>query len=73
MADDFKLIVGLGNPGAKYEYTLHNLGFLAIDQFLSGESNVRWQNKWNAQWTKIQLNGQDVIFLKPQTLGSAFF
>jgi PTH1 family peptidyl-tRNA hydrolase len=66
VSDDFKLIVGLGNPGAKYEYTLHNLGFLAIDQFLSGES-VRWQTKWNAQWTKIQINDEDVVFLKPQT------
>ena len=66
MSDDFKLIVGLGNPGAKYEYTLHNLGFLAVDQFLSSES-VRWQTKWNAEWTKIQINDEDVVFLKPQT------
>lgn len=66
MSNSFKLIVGLGNPGAKYEYTLHNVGFLAVDTFLSSQS-VRWQNKWNAEWTKIGINGEDIIFLKPQT------
>ncbi|MCC7460029.1 MAG: aminoacyl-tRNA hydrolase [Proteobacteria bacterium] len=66
MSEDFKLIVGLGNPGPKYEYTLHNVGFLAIDQFLSSES-VNWQKKWNAQWCTLSIGGSDRVFLKPQT------
>lgn len=68
VADDFKLIVGLGNPGSKYELTRHNAGFLAIDKYLSEHfPNCRWQNKWDAEFTKVQIKDSEVIFLKPQS------
>jgi len=67
MSDDFKLIVGLGNPGPKYEYTLHNLGFLTVDVLLSNVSGVKWQNKWDGLYTKVEVGGAERIFLKPQT------
>lgn len=68
MESEFKLIVGLGNPGAKYAYTLHNLGFLTVDHFLSTQDpNCRWQSKWEAMSTKVDIAGSEVIFLKPQT------
>jgi PTH1 family peptidyl-tRNA hydrolase len=67
MSDDFKLIVGLGNPGAKYQYTLHNLGFLTIDTFLSSQPDVRWQSKWESEYAKVSIGNSEIIFLKPQT------
>ncbi len=59
-----KLIVGLGNPGKEYEMTRHNIGFMVIDSFL-GE--VKWQKKFNALYYEDVINGEKVIFVKPQT------
>lgn len=62
-----KLIVGLGNPGKKYETTRHNLGFMVVDQ-LGNEHQAVWQ-KFSPQSTlsKLTIQGQPVILLKPQT------
>lgn len=57
-----KLVVGLGNPGIKYELTRHNIGWLVIDQ-LSFFNQLNWQEKFKGEYAK---NG-DVFFLKPQT------
>ncbi len=54
------LIVGLGNPGTKYENTRHNFGFKVLD-FLAGSE--KWENKYEFQIIKLQ----DVILAKPQT------
>lgn len=62
-----KLIVGLGNPGSKYEMTRHNAGFILVDLLVSaaGES---WQGqKWQAEIAKITLHGEKCLCLKPQT------
>lgn len=62
-----KLIVGLGNPGSKYEKTRHNAGFLVLDQILA-QVGGSWQGrKFDAEWARAPLLGHDCLFLKPQT------
>ena len=62
-----KLIVGLGNPGKEYEKTRHNSGFMAID-YLSDKLNVQVNtSKWNALIGKTNINGQQVLLMKPLT------
>ena len=59
------LIVGLGNPGKKYEGTRHNMGFDVIDRLI-GEYNVPQSGvKFNAMYGKGVIEGQKVILAKP--------
>ena len=58
-----KIIVGLGNPGNQYNFTRHNVGFLALD-FYCKMRELKWETKpkFGAMWVR----DGDVIFLKPQ-------
>lgn len=67
MADSHYLIVGLGNPGAKYELTRHNAGFLALDDFADQHHCSLNSDKWNGLYASERIEGQRVILLKPQT------
>jgi len=64
-----KLIIGLGNPGKKYESTWHNLGFLIIDQLLISHDLGKLKRSWRfkAELLKAEFYGEGVIFVKPQT------
>ncbi len=62
-----RLIVGLGNPGAEYEWSRHNLGFLLIDK-LAREIGIQVNRKeCRAVVGRGQLESQDVKLVKPQT------
>lgn len=62
-----KLIVGLGNPGSKYEMTRHNLGFMLIDRLFEQAGASRFRDEANAQVAHIDFAGQRVLLVKPQT------
>ncbi|OOB80471.1 MAG: aminoacyl-tRNA hydrolase [Epulopiscium sp. Nuni2H_MBin003] len=62
-----KLIVGLGNPGAKYLGTRHNVGFDAID-YVAHHLNVQLsKNKFKSIIGEGNVAGQKVVFMKPLT------
>jgi peptidyl-tRNA hydrolase, PTH1 family len=61
-----KIILGLGNPGTKYQYTRHNIGFLVVDA-LAEKHGASWQKKQNYDMADIEINGEKVILVKPQT------
>ena len=58
-----KLIVGLGNPGKKYEKNRHNVGFLAVDYLISEFNASKISSKFKGELFK----SGDVLFLKPST------
>ena len=59
------LVVGLGNPGAEYAITRHNVGFMAVDA-LAG-ADAKWKSEKNALTSTANIDGRRVIFAKPQT------
>jgi peptidyl-tRNA hydrolase, PTH1 family len=62
-----KLIVGLGNPGPEYEFTPHNVGFLAIE-ILADQLNVGVRNRQcKALTARAQIGQEQVVLAKPET------
>ena len=63
-----KLVVGFGNPENKYNFTRHNYGFLTLD-FYTKIKGLNWEQnpKFNAIWLKTSVDGEQVVFIKPQT------
>ncbi len=62
-----KLIVGLGNPGIEYQFTPHNLGFLAIDR-IANNLGVEVRNRQcRAQTARTIIADQMVLLAKPET------
>lgn len=60
-----KLIVGLGNPGKKYEKTRHNCGFRAID-FYAKKNNLEFKSKFDGLYAEQIINKEKIMLLKPQ-------
>ncbi|HTI13834.1 MAG TPA: aminoacyl-tRNA hydrolase [Dictyobacter sp.] len=61
-----KLIIGLGNPGAQYERTRHNVGFRVVDT-IAKNNNLHWERKGRAMLATGTLAGEKVVLVKPLT------
>ena len=61
-----KIIVGFGNPGSKYNFTRHNLGFLALD-FYAKIHKLNWQNKPKFNALIAKDDEHDILLVKAQT------
>jgi PTH1 family peptidyl-tRNA hydrolase len=61
------LIVGLGNPGAEYANTRHNVGFKVLDALAAHLGANYWKLRSNALVAEVTLDGQKIVLAKPQT------
>jgi PTH1 family peptidyl-tRNA hydrolase len=62
-----KLLVGLGNPGRKYEKTRHNVGFMVIDELAKKLKLKDHQEECLSHVYKVKVGGREVLLAKPQT------
>ena len=60
------LIVGLGNPGAEYEDTRHNIGFSVVDK-IAEKNNLKFENSKLGFVCRSKFKGRVLVFLKPNT------
>ena len=61
------LVVGLGNPGQKYEHTRHNMGFLTVD-LLAEKAGVKLNKvKYKSAYNMVNFGGAKCLVMKPQT------
>ena len=68
MADVLRLVVGLGNPGTKYEGTRHNIGFMALERMASREAfSFRQQSKLYGLAAEHGIGESRLRLLMPQT------
>ena len=62
------IVAGLGNPEDKYERTLHNAGFWFVDALARKYGGqYRYEKKFDAEYCRINLEGDDVWLIKPQS------
>jgi peptidyl-tRNA hydrolase, PTH1 family len=66
-----KMIVGLGNPGNKYRYTRHNVGFLAVEQLAQNLNVTITTDKFKAKFGQYGSGDQMVLLVLPQTYMNA--
>ncbi|MCZ6902172.1 MAG: aminoacyl-tRNA hydrolase [Rickettsia endosymbiont of Ixodes persulcatus] len=62
------LVIGLGNPGKEYQYTRHNIGFIAIEK-IANQYNLSFstKKKFNCEIAESSIEKQKLIFIKPTT------
>ena len=64
------LIIGLGNPGPKFEKTRHNIGFLTLENLklkIENFSDWKYEKKFDAEISEEKINGEEIMIAKPQT------
>ena len=62
-----KIFVGLGNPGAEYAKTKHNVGFMLADKLFAELGADNWREKFNALVAETFFEGEKIFLVKPQT------
>lgn len=62
-----KLVVGLGNPGKKYDRTKHNMGFMTIDKLMEEYAQTQTKKDFEADYCKFKVDGETVFLVKPLT------
>ncbi len=62
-----KLIVGLGNPGQKYERNRHNVGFMAVDKIAEEFGFAPFRNRFKGLVSEGRIGTERALILKPQT------
>jgi PTH1 family peptidyl-tRNA hydrolase len=62
-----KLVVGLGNPGSRYEGTRHNVGFQVVDRLAACGSGVRFARRFDSELAEAEIEFHRVLLQKPQT------
>ncbi len=68
MATLLQAIVGLGNPGPRYEYTRHNAGYWLLDRLAADfGASFRAEKKMRGELASVTIGGQKVWLLKPDT------
>ena len=68
MSKAIRIIAGLGNPEDKYERTLHNAGFWFVDALARKcGGSFRYEKKFDADYCRVNLHGEDVWLMKPQS------
>jgi PTH1 family peptidyl-tRNA hydrolase len=68
MSKQIRIVAGLGNPEEKYERTLHNAGFWFVDALAQKYGgNFRYEKKFDADYCRINLHGENVWLVKPQS------
>ena len=61
------LLVGLGNPGPKYEKNRHNVGFMAVDEIVRRHSFGPWKARFQALVSEGRIGTEKVLIIKPTT------
>lgn len=63
-----KIVVGLGNPGKRYEATPHNVGYLAVDMLAERlQCGMRRSFRFKSRMGKGHMPGRDILLVKPET------
>jgi len=65
--DPVKIIVGLGNPGKKYESTRHNLGFMVVEELIRRLPPEANRERFKSHISESRLDGVRVVLARPQT------
>ncbi len=62
-----RALVGLGNPGSRYQETRHNVGFMVLDLLRQRWTAPAWKTKGNMEYVKMRRGQDEIHLIKPQT------